>query len=211
MARAPHNLAASARRRLLNISRASGADYNQLLIRYAIERFLYRLSVSSHSEAFILKGAMLFHVWEGSLHRPTHDLDLLGFGDRSLKHITSVIHDICGTRVEDDGWTFDAATINAEEISTVSEYGGVRVRLVGTLGGAVIRLQADIGFGDAVTPPPSIGSYPSLLGLPAPLLRMYPRETVVAEKVEAIVKLGIFNTRYKDYYDLRHLARHFHF
>jgi predicted nucleotidyltransferase component of viral defense system len=211
MARTPRNLAASARQRLLNLSKTSGTDYNQLLIRYAIERFLYRLSLSSHRDAFILKGAMLFSVWEGSPHRPTQDLDLLGFGDRSLARLTSVFREICATPVEDDGWTFDPATVEAEDIRTVAEYGGIRVRLTGKLAGAVVRVQTDIGFGDAVTPPATHTSYPSLLGLPAPQLRTYPRETVVAEKLEAIVKLGMLNTRHKDYYDLRHLARHFEF
>jgi hypothetical protein len=211
MARTPRNLAASARQRLLNLSKTSGADYNQLLIRYAIERFLYRLSLSSHRDAFILKGAMLFSVWEGSPHRPTQDLDLLGFGDRSLARLTSVFREICATPVEDDGWTFEPATVEAEDIRTVAEYGGVRVRLTGKLGGAVVRVQTDIGFGDAVTPPATNAAYPSLLGLPSPQLRTYPRETVVAEKLEAIVKLGMLNTRHKDYYDLRHLARHFDF
>jgi hypothetical protein len=211
MAHTPRNLAASARQRLLNLSKASGTDYNQLLIRYAIERFLYRLSLSTHRDAFILKGAMLFAVWEGSPHRPTQDLDLLGFGDRSLAHVTSVFREVCATPVEDDGWTFDPATVGAEDIRTVAEYGGVRVRFTGTLGGAVVRVQTDIGFGDAVTPPAATASYPSLLGMPAPQLRTYPRETVVAEKLEAVVKLGMLNTRHKDYYDLRHLARHFEF
>ena len=211
MANTPRNVAASARQRLLNLSKSIGADYNQLLIRYAIERFLYRLSVSAHRDAFILKGAMLFAVWEGSPHRPTQDLDLLGFGDRSLDRLASVFREVCAIAVENDGWTFDPATVEAEEIRTVAEYGGVRVRVTAKLGGAVVRMQTDIGFGDAVTPAATHASYPSLLGLPAPQLRTYPRETVVAEKLEAIVKLGMLNTRHKDYYDLRHLANHFDF
>jgi len=211
MAHTPRNIAASARQRLLNLSRSIGTDYNQLLIRYAIERFLYRLSVSSHRDAFILKGAMLFAVWGGSPHRPTQDLDLLGFGDRSLVRLKSVFRELCTMTIEDDGWRFDATTVEAEEIRTTAEYGGVRVRLTGMLGGAVIRVQTDVGFGDAVTPPAIEALYPSLLGLPAPQLRMYPRETVVAEKLEAIVKLGMLNTRCKDYYDLWYLADRFSF
>jgi hypothetical protein len=211
MAHPPRNIAASARRRLLNVSKADGTDYNQLLIRYAIERFLYRLSLSRERDSFILKGAMLFAVWEGLPHRPTQDLDLLGFGDRSLDHVASVFREVCTTRVPDDGWVFDPATVSAEDIRTVAEYGGVRVRFTGMLDGAMVRIQTDVGYGDAVTPAAGIASYPSLLGLPTPQLRTYPRETVVAEKLEAIVKLGMLNTRHKDYYDLRHLARHFPF
>jgi hypothetical protein len=112
---------------------------------------------------------------------------------------------------EDDGWIFDPATVTAEDIRTVAEYGGVRVHFVGKLGGAIVRVQTDIGFGDAVTPAATIATYPSLLGLAAPELRTYPRETVVAEKLEAIVKLGVLNTRHKDYYDLRHLSKTFEF
>jgi predicted nucleotidyltransferase component of viral defense system len=205
------NVAASARQRLLNLSKRSGTDYNQMLIRYAIERLLYRLGRSNHADAFILKGAMLFALWEGSPHRPTQDVDLLGFGDRSLDRVSSVFRDLCALAVEDDGWVFDPVTVESEDIRTVDEYGGVRIHLTGALGGAKIRVQVDIGFGDAVTPPASVASYPSLLGFPAPQLRVYPRETVVAEKIEAIVKLGLLNSRYKDYFDLRHLAGHFEF
>ena len=205
------NLAASARQRLLNLSKTSGTDYNQLLIRYGIERLLYRLGGSGHADEFILKGAMLFALWEGSPHRPTQDVDLLGFGDRSLDRVSSVFRDLCALAVEDDGWTFDPATVEAEDIRTVDEYGGVRIHLTVMLGSARIRVQVDIGFGDAVTPPASIAAYPSLFGFPSPQLRVYPRETVVAEKVEAIVKLGLLNSRFKDYFDLRHLADHFEF
>ena len=131
--------------------------------------------MSSHRDAFILKGAMLFSVWEGVCsHRPTQDLDLLSFGNRSPAHIMSVFREVCTTTVADDGWTFDPSTIIAEDIRTIAEYGGVRVRLTGTLGGAVVRVQTDVGFGDAVTPPATHASYPSLLGFPLPQLRTYP-------------------------------------
>ena len=148
---------------------------------------------------------------ESEVFSPTQDVDLLGFGDRSLDRVSSVFRDLCALAVEADGWVFDPATVEGEDIRTVDEYGGVRIHLTGALGGAKIRVQVDIGFGDAVTPPASVASYPSLLGFPAPQLRVYPRETVVAEKFEAIVKLGLLNSRYKDYFDLRHLARHFEF
>lgn len=124
----PHNIAASVRQRLLNLSKASSVDYNQLLIRYAIERLLYRLSRSRHRENFVLKGAMLFVIWEGSPHRPTQDVDLLGFGDRSPDCIAGVFRELCETAVEDDGIIFAAKTVQAEEIRTTDEHGGVRVR-----------------------------------------------------------------------------------
>jgi predicted nucleotidyltransferase component of viral defense system len=208
----PRNVAASVRQRLLNLSKASGVDYNQLLIHYAIERLLYRLSRSRHRENFVLKGAMLFAIWEGSPHRPTQDVDLLGFGDRSPDRIAGVFRELCETAVEDDGITFAAKTVQAEEIRTTDEYGGVRVHVTASLGGAVIHVQADVGFGDAITPASPESNYPTLLpNQSAPHLRVYPRETVVAEKLEAIVKLGMLNTRFKDYYDLRYLADRFEF
>jgi predicted nucleotidyltransferase component of viral defense system len=212
MKNSPRNVAASARQRLLNLSKASSVDYNQLLVRYAIERLLYRLSRSRHRENFVLKGAMLFAIWEGSPHRPTQDVDLLGFGDRSPDHIAAVFRELCAASVEDDGIAFAANTVHAEEIRTADEYGGVRVRFTASLGGAIIRVQADVGFGDAITPPAPESNYPTLLpNQPAPHLRVYPRETVVAEKMEAITKLGMLNTRFKDYYDLRYLADRFEF
>ena len=212
MKKPPRNVAASIRQRLLNLSKASGVDYNQLLIRYAIERLLYRLSRSRHRNNFVLKGAMLFAIWEGSPHRPTQDLDLLGFGDRSPDRIAAVFRDLCEISVEGDGIEFGANTVGAEEIRTTDEYGGIRVRFTASLGGAIIRVQADVGFGDAITPASPESDYPTLLpNQPAPHLRVYPRETVVAEKLEAVCKLGMLNTRFKDYYDLRYLANRFEF
>ena len=136
---------------------------------------------------------------------------MLGFGDRSLNHLKSVFQDICSLPVEDDGWRFDAATVESEDIRTIDEYGGVRVRLTASLAGAVIRVQIDVGFGDAVTPAPLVAKYPTLLDLPAPELRIYPMVPVVAEKTEAIVKLAVLNTRFKDFFDLHHLGRNFQF
>ena len=212
MKKPPRNVAASVRQRLLNLSKASGVEYNQLLIRYAIERLLYRLSRSRHRNDFVLKGAMLFAIWEGSPHRPTQDLDLLGFGDRSPDWIATVFRELCEVSVVDDGIEFAANTVSADEIRTTDEYGGIRVRLTASLGGAIIRVQADVGFGDAITPASPESDYPTLLlDQPAPHLRVYPRETVVAEKLEAIAKLGMLNTRFKDYYDLRYLADRFEF
>jgi predicted nucleotidyltransferase component of viral defense system len=208
----PRNIAASIRQRLLNFSKASNVDYNQLLVRYAIERLLYPLSCSPHRDNFVLKGAMLFAIWEGSPHRPTQDLDLLGFGDRSPDHVVAVFRELCETPVEADGIAFAAGTVEAQEIRTNDEYGGVRMRLIASLGGAIIRVQADLGFGDAITPPSAEATYPTILpNQPAPRLRVYPRETVVAEKLQAIAKLGMLNTRFKDYYDLRYLAGRFEF
>lgn len=210
--RAPKNQGASIRQRLLNHAREVTTDYNQLLIRYAIERFLYRLSVSPHRNSFVLKGAMLFAVWKGTPHRPTQDLDLLGFGERSDKRLVEVFRELCSVVVEDDGLTFDPSTVATEAIRPEDDYGGMRVTLSAELGGAILRLQIDIGFGDAISPAAVEANYPNILAnQPQAHLRTYPRETVVAEKLEAIVTLGMLNTRFKDYYDLFYLSRTFDF
>lgn len=180
------NMAASVRQRLLNLRRSCGEDYNALLTQYAIERFLYRLSKSDLADRFVLKGAMLFRVWSGAMHRPTKDLDLLGRG----------------APTPDDGLTFDPDAVVAAEIREGQEYGGIRVRLVVMLGSARIPMQIDVGFGDAITPDAKVHPYPTLLGMDAPRVRMYPPETVVAEKLEAAVTLGMTNSRMKDFYDL---------
>lgn len=206
----PRNVAASVRQRLLNRARALGTDYNQLLVRYAIERFLYRLATSPHRGTFVLKGAMLFAVWDGSPHRPTQDLDLLGFGERSENRLVDLFREVCSLPVEDDGLRLDPASVRAEEIRPNDDYGGIRVTVTGDVGGAVVRVRIDVGFGDAVTPAAIDAEYPAILdGLPRASLRVYPRETVVAEKLEAIAKLGMLNTRFKDYYDLYYLSHAF--
>lgn len=203
------NLAASVRARLLNHHERTGDDYNLLLVRYALERFLYRLGRSRHRANFVLKGAMLFQLWGGGPFRATRDLDLLGFGADATDAVSAVMREVCAVEVEDDGVVLDPDTVRAEEIRTVDEYGGVRVTFNAKLGSAVVPVQVDVGFGDALTPAPSDVRYPTLLDLPAPEVRAYSRETVIAEKLEAIVKLELLNTRFKDYFDLCFIAERF--
>jgi len=207
----PSNVAASVRRRLLNIIRETGDDPNYVWTRYATERFLYRLSVSSYAGNFILKGAMLFMVWTRQLYRPTMDMDFLGYGDNSSERLTEVFRSLCGIDVEPDGLIFDINTVNAMPIREEQEYQGQRVTLTALLGKARIPIQVDVGFGDVVTPKAMKISYPTLLDFPAPSIRACPRETVVAEKFQAMVMLGIANSRMKDFYDLYVLARDFAF
>ena len=207
----PINLAASVRQRLMNIARRDREDFNLVLTRYALERLLYRLARSPHRERFILKGAVLFQLWSGQRHRPTRDLDLLGHGDSSASHFEAVFRSICAQDVEDDGLTFLPDTVRAERIKDEDEYQGVRVRVDARLANARIPLQIDVGFGDVITPAPVAVEYPTLLDLPAPTVRAYPRETVVAEKFQAMVMLGIANSRMKDFYDLWILSRQFDF
>jgi hypothetical protein len=196
------DLAASVRARLLNKAKAEQSDFNGVLVRYALERLLYRLSQSAYADRFLLKGAMLFTLWYDMPHRPTRDVDLLGFGPSDLASITQTFKDIASVVVE-DGMRFDPESVAAEEIRKEAGYAGVRVLISAELAGARVKTQVDIGFGDAVTPGPVQAVYPVLLdGFPAPTLQAYPVYTVIAEKLHAIALLGMTNSRLKDYLDL---------
>jgi predicted nucleotidyltransferase component of viral defense system len=194
--------AASVRARLLNVAKATGTDFNLVLVRFALERLLFRLSTSAHSDRFVLKGALLFTLWYDLPHRATRDADLLGFGLSDTGSMASVFRDIASVAV-DDGIVFDPASVRVGVIRKDAGYGGVRVTLNGKLANARCVAQVDVGFGDAVTPGPTDAVYPVLLDdLPAPRLRTYPVYTVVAEKLHALVVLGMVNSRLKDYLDL---------
>jgi hypothetical protein len=202
------NIGASVRDRLLNKARAEKLDYNHLLTRYALERMLYRLSVSEQRDQFLLKGALLFDLWFDVPHRPTHDADFLGFGSPEIPSIEDVFRGICRIEV-DDGIVFQPDSVKAAEIRKEANYAGVRVMLMGLLDSARCPVQIDIGFGDAVVPGPEDVCYPVILGeMPEPHLHVYPRYTVVAEKLEALISLGMLNSRMKDFFDLWILARH---
>lgn len=196
------NVAASVRARLLNVAKAQGVDFNQVLVRFALERILYRLTQSPHADRFLLKGALLFTLWYDMPHRATRDADLLGFGASDLESVAQVFCEIAAVAV-DDGIVFDPASVAVEEIRKEMGYSGVRVVIAGELAQARCKTQIDVGFGDAVTPGPVDSVYPVLLDdLPAPRLRAYPTYTVVAEKLHAIALLGMTNSRLKDYFDL---------
>lgn len=208
---APRNLSASVHQRLLNIARQQHLPFQRVIGQYAVERLLYRLSQSLHRERFILKGAMLFLLWKDALHRPTRDLDLLGQGEDGRERLEVVFRDLCGTPVEEDGLRFLPDSVSSQEIREEEVYGGIRVKLLAMLGEARIALQVDIGFGDAVTPPAQEADFPTLLPFPTPRLRVYPREAVIAEKYQAMVAMGMPNSRMKDFYDLWTLACEFSF
>jgi hypothetical protein len=199
------NVAASHRAKLLNLARDRREDFQFLLGRWMIERFLFRLARSRHKDSFILKGAMLFAAWEGILHRPTKDLDLLGFGSPDVEDVARRIREVCAVWI-DDGIVFTLAGIEAERIKEDAEYEGVRVRVPASLDGARVLMQIDVGFGDLVDPPPLELTFPVLLPLDAPVLRAYPPEAVIAEKFHAMVLLGIANSRMKDFFDVWTLA-----
>ncbi len=205
------NLAASVLARLAQRRAKTGEDFNVLLVRFALERLLYRLCRSKHREQFVLKGAMLFALWEPTLNRVTRDLDLLGFGQPSANRLTEIFRELCRMEVEADGVDFDPSTVACEDIRAQDEYAGIRVKLRASIGRAMVPLQVDVGIGDALAVAPDEVTFPVLLGMPAPKLRAYSRETVVAEKLEALVELGMLNSRFKDYFDLHYLARSFSF
>ncbi len=205
------DVGASVRQRLLNESRNAGEEFQRTLVRYAIERLLYRISISEHADRFMLKGAMLFTVWTSEPHRGTRDLDLWGRGGADPQELVDVFRSICVVQVDDDGIAFDPETVSAERIREENIYAGVRVRFAGTVSGARVPMQVDIGYGDAIDPPPETIDYPTILDMPAPRILAYPREVVVAEKLQAMVSLGMANSRLKDFHDIAELSRRFDF
>jgi predicted nucleotidyltransferase component of viral defense system len=196
------NTAASVRQRLLNLARANGRSFNEVVQHYALERWLYRLSRSEHAARFVLKGALLLRVWAVPVARPTRDIDLLARTSNDLDAVRRVVGDICKTAVEPDGMEFDPGTVATERISEDADYEGVRATFQGLLGTVRCAMQIDMGFSDVVTPGPVEVDYPTILDLPSPHVRAYNRETAIAEKLEAMLKLGELNSRMKDFYDV---------
>jgi len=206
------NVGHSVFQRLLKNAKTRGEDFNLLLLRYGVERLLYRLSISTYADRFILKGASLFLVWKVQDYRVTKDADLLGFGNADTERITRIFRKLCQLITEDiDGIEFIPDTVKAAPIREEHVYGGIRVTLMGMLHQAQIPLQIDICFGEAVTPAPERIKFPTLLDTPPPELLAYPRYTMVAEKLEAMVRLGMANSRMKDFYDVFLLSRLFDF
>lgn len=199
----PSNLAHSVFQRLLNYAKQNGEDFNLLLSRYAMERFLYRLSKSVHAEKFVLKGALLFMVWEPDYQRrSTVDIDLLGFTENTLENLATIAEEICEAEVEKDGILFDSKNIRVERIKEDADYEGVRIRTFAFIERSRIPIQIDIGFGDALVPGAISATLPALLDFPAPELRCYHQLTAIAEKFQAMIKLGELNSRMKDFYDI---------
>jgi hypothetical protein len=214
MKRKPHeikNVAASVRARLLLRSREIDQEYQLLLTRYGIERLLYRLSVSPYRERFVLKGAQLFNVWHHVAHRATRDLDLLGFGNCAVDDLVIAFREICTVKVGDDGIIFDPTTVLGKPIRAEDLYVGVRLVFIGKIENSRIHMQVDVGFGDNLAIEPVEISFPSLLDMPLPKLRGYRMETSISEKYQALVSLGILNSRMKDYFDFWFLGHQFHF
>lgn len=205
------NIAATVHQRLLKRARESSRPFNEILQHYALERFIYRLSRSPHAEKFILKGALMFAAWSGLGSRPTMGIDLLGRIGNNLDGIADAMREACAGEVEADGMIFHGETVTTARITEDAEYEGVRARLQGSLGNARVHIQVDIGFGDVIVPGPTEVIYPSLLGLPAPVLKGYSMESAIAEKFQVMVKLGVLNSRMKDFYDIWVLSQSFDF
>jgi len=201
--------ATSIRHRLRNLAAERREESGFVLTRYAAQRLLYRLSKSEYREQFLLKGATLFAIWSNQPHRPTRDIDLLGFGDNDLDAVAAVIVALCGADDEDDGLNFLAESVRVERMRGDQDYQGVKVGMLAMLGRTRIPLQIDVGFGDAVYPQPLEVELPGMLGLPSAYLRAYPKEAVIAEKLQAMVSLGMINSRMKDFYDLWTMAQDF--
>lgn len=210
MAKEIKNVGASVRAKLLQLSKSNGQSFDLVLTRFALERFLFRLSQSRHADRFVLKGGMLLISWFDDPHRGTRDLDLLGFGDSNPEQVLTTFREILREEFN-DGVTFDADSLGVDRIREETEYGGLRLRSTASISGARIGLTIDVGFGDAVEPGVEMLDYPTLLDFPAPRLRAYARETVIAEKFQAMVALGRANTRLKDFYDIWIISRSFAF
>jgi predicted nucleotidyltransferase component of viral defense system len=207
----PEQIAASVRQRLKNLT--GNSDFQTTLVLYALERLLYRLSQSNYQQQFVLKGALLFNIWSERSHRATRDADLLSFGDSTPARIEDIFRELCVIDVIADGLEFAVDSVASSRIKADCEYQGVRITIIAYLAGTRTRIpvQVDVGFGDAITPNPVSVEFPALLNFPAPRVLSYPRETVVAEKFQAMVMLGMSNTRLKDFYDLWVLAEDFSF
>lgn len=205
------NIGASVRQRLLNKARQDKRPFQELLQYYAMERFLYRLSVSSFADRFILKGALLLRAWQAPLARPTMDIDMLGRTANAPENITTIIHQVLAVEEQEDGIIFDPDSITIEPITEDADYEGLRVRFRGHLDEARLTIQLDIGFGDKVFPEPVQESLPSLLNFPPAEMYCYSSESMIAEKFEVMAKLGILNSRLKDFYDIWMLSRQYNF
>ncbi len=205
------DVAASVRARLLASAKESGKPFQEVLQYFVMERFLHRLSKSSYVERLVLKGGLMLSAWKAPLSRPTKDMDFLAHMSNEPDSIAAVVREICDTPDNADGLHYDTSNLQAVAIKEDADYPGVRVTFLAYLQQAKIHMQIDVGFGDVVIPRPVKISYPTILGHEAPEIRGYPREATVAEKYEAMVKLGQLNSRIRDFFDVWLLSRQFDF
>jgi hypothetical protein len=208
----PINNAASIHQRILNKAISEHKPFNELLQYYAIERFLYRLGESPHCNQFVLKGALVFLAWQVPLTRPTRDIDFLGYTNNSVDNLIRIVQEVCNQPVDADGLIFDPANVHGEIIKEEADYQGVRITFLGFLGKAQIHMRLDVGYADVVTPDPDELEFPTILdNMSKPCIQAYPPETVIAEKFQAMIALGMINSRMKDFYDIWFMARSMEF
>ncbi|MDD5687751.1 MAG: nucleotidyl transferase AbiEii/AbiGii toxin family protein [Elusimicrobia bacterium] len=205
------NIEASIRARLQSKAKETNRPFSEILQYYGMERFLYRFSCSKYTNKFILKGALMFTVWQIPERRTTLDIDFLARFDNQVSHIEKVVKDVCNISVVPDGLVFDSGTVSGQKIKENADYEGVRVKFLGFLERSRISMQIDVGFGDIIYPNPKNIEYPSILDLPKPHIKGYTIESVVSEKFEAMVKLGLLNSRMKDFYDIWVMIHQFDF
>lgn len=211
MRRGIANFGASVRARLLAVAQRENVQFEYILLRYALERFLYRLGLSEYADRFILKGATAFAVWLGPFCRVTRDVDVEAFGNISTEELISVFKNVCLIPYEEDAVEFDVGTISCEDIKKDDKYPGRRIRFNASVGGARVTSQFDVAVGDSVYPIAEKMEYPTLLDHESPKLKIYPRYTVVAEKFSTMIHRGLLNSRIKDYYDIWLLSESFSF
>lgn len=205
------NIEASIKARLKNKAQETNRPFAEVMQYYGMERFLYRFSKSKYADKFILKGALLFAVWQIPERRTTLDIDFLARFDNEVVAIEKVMKDVCDTSVDPDGLIFNPQIVKGMKIKEDADYEGVRVKFTGFLDRAEIPMQIDVGFGDIVYPKTKVIDYPVILDFPKPHLNGYPQESVISEKFEAMIKLGLLNSRMKDFYDIWLMTRQFEF
>ncbi|MBN1274610.1 MAG: nucleotidyl transferase AbiEii/AbiGii toxin family protein [Candidatus Aminicenantes bacterium] len=205
------NIKASVRARLQNKAKEENRPFSEVLQYYGMERFLYRVSQSKYADKFVLKGALMFMVWHMPERRTTLDIDFLSQYDNKIDSIEKMIRDICKINVVSDGLIFDSKNVKGQRIKENVDYEGVRVKFVGLLERSRIPMQIDIAFGDSIYPKPKMIEYPVILDFPKPKLKGYPAESIISEKFESVIKLGLLNSRMKDFYDIWLMMRQFDF
>ncbi len=202
----------SIRDRLKNIARANDEDFNHVVVRYGLERMLYRLSKSEHSDQFVLKGATLFLYWQGEPHRPTIDADFTAIAEMGIEELEKIVKNLCNLEIDsEDGVIFLTETIEGKKIREGRAYEGIRVNLKALLGTQEFGVQLDVGFGDSMVPAPEEIDYPVLLDFPSPRLKAYQKETIISEKFQNMIEMGLVNSRVKDFYDIWFLCKNFEF
>lgn len=193
------------RRRLKSRADELSLDFQSAVQTYAVERFLYRLSMSRWAEKMVVKGAVMLRVWDSAITRPTRDIDFLGHVPNDPESLREIVAECLGAQT-DDGLMF-ADVIDAVPITVENRYPGVRVKVAGDLAGARFVLRLDVGIDDAAVPEPAWADYPTLMDDPAPRILAYHPATAVAEKLQAMIEIGLSNSRLKDYHDIWALSR----